>query len=104
MTGLESAVSLSTVSCSSPDSSSRSSWSWKLSVASSRTRDEPVAQHEIRRNGAEQIVVEVVVRQIDELQSVPFGEALRAGSLCRPFRRRRFRHPDVEIALAGYSR
>ena len=40
MTGLESLVSLSTVSCSSPASSSRSSCSWKLSVASSSTRCE----------------------------------------------------------------
>ena len=40
MTGLESAVSRSTVSWSSPCSSSRSSCSWKLSVASSSTRCE----------------------------------------------------------------
>ncbi len=40
MTGLESAVSLSTVSASSPVSSSRRICSWKLSVASSSTRCE----------------------------------------------------------------
>jgi hypothetical protein len=38
ITGLESAVNLSTVSCSSPPSSSRRSWILKLSVASSSTR------------------------------------------------------------------
>ena len=40
MTGLMSLVSRSTVRLSSPFSSSLSSWSWKLSVASSSTRCE----------------------------------------------------------------
>ena len=133
MTGLESAVSFSTVSCSSPLSSSRRIWSWKLSVASSSTRcelslffriawiadgvptvtligvpsstpsssiigrsvgsdttmtsvvpfapvrHEAVAQHQVGRDRAEQLVIDAELRQVDELEPVALGQLRRGG-------------------------
>ncbi len=124
MTGLPSDVSFSTVRFSSPASSSRSSWIWKPSVASSSTRvelslffrmpwmadgvadahadrraqlhahlvdrlqvarigdddeqrvavatvrHEAVPQHHIRRNAAEQRVVDVKLLEVDELELI----------------------------------
>ncbi len=70
-------------------------------VAFAVRRHEPVAQHEVGGNRPEEIVVEVVVRQIDELQPVAFGQPLGDRRLGRALGRARFGHADVELALGG---
>ena len=40
-------------------------------------RDEPVPQHQVRRDGAEQIVVDRELRDVDVLEPVALGEPAR---------------------------
>ena len=62
---------------------------------------EPVAQHQVGGNRPEEVVVEVVVRQVDKLQPIAFRQPLGDRGLGRALRRARFRHADIELALGG---
>ena len=67
-------------------------------------RHEAVPQHKVRRDRAEEFVVDVVVNQIDELEPIALGEPLSQGRLGGPLRGGRFGHADVELALGGAVR
>ena len=52
-------------------------------------RHEAVAEHQVRRNGAEEFVVDAGLRQVDELEPVAVGQPLRRARLRPPSRQPR---------------
>ena len=44
-------------------------------------RDEVVAEHQVHRDRAEQVVVELKVAQVDELAAIAPGDVLRLGQI-----------------------
>ena len=59
--------------------------------------NEAVAQHQVRGNRAEQLVIDAELRQIDERQAVALGEPARVRRLGRLLGGCRFRDADVQV-------
>jgi hypothetical protein len=64
-------------------------------------RHEAVAQHQIRRDRAKQLVVDAELRQIDEFQTVTLGEAARDRGLRRVIHRGRLGAGHVQLGIAS---
>ncbi len=62
-------------------------------------RHEAIPQHQVGGNGPEEIVVEVVVRQVDELEPVALGQPLGKRGFGRALGGARLRHADIEIGV-----
>ena len=62
-------------------------------------RHEAVAEHQVRWNRAEQLVVDAELREIDELQPIALGQVPRLRDFCRMLGVGRLDASDVEIGV-----
>ena len=62
-------------------------------------RHEAIAEHQLRGNCAEQLVIDAELRQVHELEAIPLGQPLRVRHLGGMLGSIRFRYGHIELGL-----